>query len=85
MATQHRNDNEPQAHRYIVHAAGEGPAHCQVVLSRSFEAAAVEFLEQADPPCDAAGGVSIVVVEDETGYERCFRIDLGDGRLNACH
>jgi hypothetical protein len=84
-STTHRNDNQPPPQRYVVHAAGEGPEHRQVVLSRSFEAAAVDYLEHADPPCDAAGGISIVVVEDETGQERCFRIELNDGHLHACH
>lgn len=84
MPITHRNDNEPP-HRFLVHATCEGPERGQVVMSRSFEAAAVEFLEQADPPCDAAGGVSLVVVEDETGRERCFRIDLDDGGLTPCH
>jgi hypothetical protein len=53
-----------------------------VVREASFEAAAIAFLERGAPADDEA--VAVVVCDDETGLEHCFRIDLASGRAEPC-
>ncbi len=53
-----------------------------VVRETSFEAAAIAFLEREAP---TEGETAVVIVcDDETGHERCFRIDLSTGAAGPC-
>jgi hypothetical protein len=70
--------------RFIVHAAHEGAHHGHRVEEASFEAAAVAFVERWSPALDADGEVSVVVVDQESGRQHCFRIDADTGESGPC-
>lgn len=70
--------------RFMVHAAHEGPHHSHRVEEASFEAAAVAFVERWSPAVDADGEVSVVVVDQESGRQHCFRIDADTGETGPC-
>jgi hypothetical protein len=54
----------------------------RVVSEASHEAAAIAFVE--DWAADAADQVAVVVRDEETGTERCSRIDLGAADVEPC-
>ena len=62
--------------------------HARPVDEPTAEAAAVAFLEDFghDPEMDEAGdeAVSLIVRDDDTGREQCFRVDLTTGRTEPC-
>jgi hypothetical protein len=68
--------------RFTVHATQEVRGRAHVVEDRSFEAAALHFVEH----WHAAGEPeAVVIVEDfETGEQQCFRVDLGAGETTPC-
>ena len=70
--------------RFAVHAAHESRDHGHHVEGDSFEEAAVAFVETWHPGADAEGDVSVIVREDESGHEQCFRIDVETGATNPC-
>jgi hypothetical protein len=68
--------------RFSVHGRHEDQHHSRTVLERSFEAAAVAYLEDAhfaDEP-----EVSVIVRDVESGHEHCFRVDIGTGETMSC-
>lgn len=69
--------------RYRVHARQDDPRRSHLVEGRSFEEAAVAFVERWSPPVDAAGAVSVLVA-DEHGVELCYRVDLDEGDARPC-
>jgi hypothetical protein len=71
-------------HRYCVHAAHDGPGAAHRVEGRSFEDAAMTFVEIWSPAPDTDGEVSVIVREAEGGREQCFRIDLSSGDAAPC-
>jgi hypothetical protein len=73
----------PAERQFRVHARHIDGHHARTLSERSFEAAAIAYLEDLHPPSDEAE-VSVVVHEVETGHEHCFRIDLETGDTAAC-
>ena len=69
--------------QFRVHARHIDFHHARTLYERSFEAAAVAYLEDLHPPGDETE-VSVIVREVETGHEHCFRIDLETGETAAC-
>jgi hypothetical protein len=69
--------------RFRVHARHLDRNHARVVEERSFEAAAVAYVEDL-APATADGEVSIVVHDLASGHEHCFRIDLDSGETAVC-
>jgi hypothetical protein len=67
---------------YCVHAVHDKRAH--EVQGASFEEAALAFIEDWHPAPDDEGDVSLVVRDQLTGREQCFRIDLGAGEVAPC-
>ena len=68
--------------RFRVHAREEARDQARVVVERSFEAAAVAWVEGAhltDRP-----DVSVIVRDVESGHEHCFRIDTRTGEAAGC-
>jgi hypothetical protein len=57
--------------------------HARTVSERSFEAAAVAYVEDFHPPGDE-DEISVIVRDIESGHEHCFRIDLETGETAAC-
>ena len=56
--------------------------HARSVDEANPEAAAVAYLE--DFAHDADEDVSVIVRDDDTGREQCFRVDLETGQTEAC-
>ncbi len=50
----------------------------------SFEDAALSYLEACHPPADAEGDVVVIVREQASGCEQCFRIELATGNTEPC-
>ena len=69
--------------KFRVHARHIDGHHARTLSERSFEAAAVAYLEDLHPVGEETE-VSIVVRELDTGHEHCFRIDLETGETAAC-
>jgi hypothetical protein len=57
--------------------------HARLVEERSFEAAAVAYVEDLHLPADGLE-ISVIVREVDSGREHCFRIDLDSGDTAAC-
>jgi hypothetical protein len=69
-------------HSYLVHLKPEGGR--RRIEGASFEDAALAYLEACHPPADAEGEVSLIVREETSGAEQCFRIDMETGRTEPC-
>jgi hypothetical protein len=70
--------------RFSVHGLAEAPNHGHIIEGRSFEDAALHYLEQQHPAADADDEVSLYVEDCETGERQCFRIDLETGETAPC-
>lgn len=69
---------------YHVHARHEGRQASHRVEGKSFEEAAVAFVERWAPAMDAEGDVSVLVAEGDTGAEHCFTVNLMEGDATPC-
>ena len=69
--------------RFRVHARHVEAHHARVLEERSFEAAAVAYVEDLHAVSDEPE-ISVIVREVESGHEHCFRIDLETGETAAC-
>jgi hypothetical protein len=56
----------------------------RVLTEVSYEAAGVAFAEDWAPHPAAGAEVAVIVRDEETGQERCFRIDLAAGDAEPC-
>jgi Family of unknown function (DUF5961) len=73
---------------YIVRARHLHGGHARRVDEPTAEAAAVAYLEAFDPaPEENEQGneiVSLIVRDEASGHEQCFRVDLNTGRTEPC-
>lgn len=60
-----------------------GGGYGRVVEESSFEAAAAAFAE-GWAPTDGQVGLQLIVRDQRSGHERCYRIDLETGEADAC-
>jgi hypothetical protein len=69
---------------YTVRARHLHGHHARAVDESSPEAAALAYLEEFahDPEDDAL--VSVIVRDQDTGREQCFRVDLESGQTTPC-
>jgi hypothetical protein len=78
----------PTDRAYCVHALHDTRDHAREVRGQSFEAAALAFVEDWHPAPDddmeGGGDVSLIVRDQQTGREQCFRVDLGAGEAAPC-
>lgn len=74
----------PAPKRFSVHASHEGREHGRLVEGRSFEEAAIAFVEIWSPAVDADGDVSVIVCDAESGQAHCFTIDVESGQAEPC-
>ena len=72
-----------ESRRFSVHARHVEAHHARVLEERSFEAAAVAYVEDLHALGDEHE-VSVIVRELDSGHEHCFRIDLDSGDTAAC-
>jgi len=69
--------------RFSVHAGHIDAHHARVLEERSFEAAAVAYVEDLHGLDDALE-ISVIVREVDTWREHCFRINLESGDAAPC-
>jgi len=67
--------------QFSVHARHLDRHHARILEEKSFEAAAVAYVEDLHPSLEE---ISIIVREVETGHEHCFHIDLDTGETAPC-
>ena len=72
-----------ESRRFSVHARHVEAHHARVLEERSFEAAAVAYVEDLHAISDEHE-ISVIVRELDSGHEHCFRIDLDTGDSAAC-
>jgi hypothetical protein len=71
--------------RFAAYAADDGARHCHAApAARSFEEAALEFVEAWHPAADADGEVTVIVVDAQSGREQCFCVDIGASEAAPC-
>jgi hypothetical protein len=71
--------------RFSAYAAHDSARHCHAApAARSFEEAALDFVEAWHPAADADGEVKVIVVDARSGREQCFTVDLGQGEAERC-
>ncbi len=68
---------------FRVHARHVERHHARTVSERSFEAAAVAYVEDLHPAGEEAK-ISVIVREVASGHEHCFVIDLDTGETAPC-
>jgi hypothetical protein len=73
-----------ETRQFSVHARHADGHHARVLEEASFEAAAVAYVEDFQPPIDDDNEISVVVREIESGHVLCFRIDLASGEAGPC-
>ena len=69
--------------RFRVHARHVEAHHARVLEERSFEAAAIAYVEDLHAVSDEPE-ISVIVHEVDSGHEHCFRIDLETGETASC-
>jgi hypothetical protein len=70
--------------KFSVHARHVDSHHARMLEEKSFEAAAVAYVEDFHPSLNDEHEISVVVREVDTGHEHCFRIDLDSGETASC-
>jgi hypothetical protein len=70
--------------RYCAYAAQEGRAHGHVVEAAGFADAAMQFVDVWHPQPDDGDEVRVIVRDQASGEEQCFRIDLSLGETEPC-
>ena len=70
--------------RFSVHARHVDAHHARVLEERSFEAAAVAYVEDFSPPVSDDHEISVIVRDLGSGHQHCFRIDLDTGDAAPC-
>lgn len=58
--------------------------HARSLDEPSPEAAAVAYIEDFAHDPDADEAVAVIVRDDDTGREQCFRVDLETGETRPC-
>jgi len=74
----------PAPRRFSAHSLEAVRQRGCMVEGRTFEEAAMAFVEEWHPDADADGEASVIVEDCETGEAQCFRIDLGSGDAEPC-
>ena len=69
--------------QFRVYARHLDSHHARTASERSFEAAAVAYVEDLHPAGDQAT-ISVIVRDVASGHEHCFRIDLDTGETAPC-
>jgi hypothetical protein len=72
-----------ETHRYRVHAHDRDAHHARMVEETSFEAAAVAYIEDLHD-LGSEPEVRVIVRDEDSGHEHCFRVDLQSGETAAC-
>ena len=69
---------------YCAYAAHDGRAHGHAVEAEGFAEAALSFVEVWHPAPDDGHEVTVIVLDQASGEQQCFVVDLGAGELEPC-
>lgn len=69
---------------YTVRARHLHGGHARPVDEPTAEAAAIAYLEDFGHDPDEDEAVAVIVRDQATGWEQCFRVDLATGRTEPC-
>jgi hypothetical protein len=69
--------------QFSVHARDIDSHHARTLTERSFEAAALAYVEDLRPLGNDAE-ISVIVRDVASGHVQCFRIDLDTGEKAPC-
>ena len=69
---------------FHVHARHEGRDRSHRVEAKSFEEAAIGFVERWHPAQTEDGAVSVLVADGDLGVEHCFTVHLDEGDAQPC-
>ena len=72
-----------ETRQFRVHARHVDAHHARTLEERSFEAAAVAYVEDLHD-IGAEHEISVIVRDLGSGHEHCFRIDLDSGETAPC-
>jgi hypothetical protein len=72
-----------ETRQFSVHARHVDAHHARTLEERSFEAAAVAYVEDLHD-IGHEQEISVIVRELDSGHEHCFRIDLDSGETSSC-
>lgn len=75
---------DAETRRFTVRARHLHGGHARAVEEPTAEAAAVAFLEDFGHDADEDEAVSLIVRDEATGREQCFRVDLATGETAPC-
>jgi hypothetical protein len=75
--------DNPRERRFSVHARHLDGHHARTLYERSFEAAAVAYVEDLHAVGEEAE-IRVIVRDIASGREHCFRIDLDTGEAAPC-
>ena len=73
-----------ETRRFSVHARHIDAHHARVLEERSFEAAAVAYVEDFSPAVSDDHEISVIVRDLGSGHQHCFKIDLDTGDAAPC-
>lgn len=73
-----------ETRKFSVHARHVDSHHARVLEEKSFEAAAVAYVEDFHPAVDQDNEVSVIVRDVDSGDQHCFKIDLDSGETAPC-
>lgn len=73
-----------QTRKFSVHARHVDSHHARILEEKSFEAAAVAYVEDFHPAVDQDNEVSVIVRDVDSGHQHCFKIDLDSGETAPC-
>ena len=70
--------------RYCAYAADDGRAHGHTLDAEGFAQAAMSFVEVWHPEPDDDGEVTVIVLDQASGEQQCFVVDLAAGEMEPC-
>ncbi|HEY9219070.1 MAG TPA: DUF5961 family protein [Phenylobacterium sp.] len=71
--------------RFCAYAVNDGRSHGHSVEAQSFAEAAMAFAEVWHPEPDDAGEVTVIVLDQESGEQQCYVVDLAHGEVEPCN
>jgi hypothetical protein len=72
-----------ETRQFVVHARHIDAHHARTLHERSFEAAAVAYVEDLHD-FGSDHEVSVIVRDVDSGHEHCFRVDVDFGEAAPC-
>ena len=71
--------------RFCAYAAHDGAGHGHTVEAESFAEAAIAFAEVWHPAPDDGNEVRVIVLDQDSGEQQCYVVDLAAGEVEPCN